>query len=198
MQMQRMGMWTWGSGESGANGEHCPDTHVLPRVKQIASGELPYSTGSSAPCSAMTWGRREAGRETQEEGNVCIHIADSHCCKTETQTTRQSDYTPPTTTTTTTKTRKCRQGEGEPKLELIISFFKVRTPINSSLSLLFTATLQLFYVMCRTEIMRNSSLDTMALLWKLPLEKEGHLRSQRNSDVAARKREFPDLGKVLG
>ena len=194
MQMQRMGMWTWGSGESGTNREHCTDTHVLPRVKQTARGELPYSTGSSARCSATTRGRREAGRETQEEGNICIHIADSHCCKTETKTTRQSDYTP----TTTTKTRKRCQGEGEPKLELIISFFKVRTPINSSLSLLFTATLQLFYVMCHTEIMRNSSLEIMALLWKLPLEKEGHLRSQRNSDLAARKGEFPGLGKVLG
>lgn len=79
-------------------------------------------------------------KDVQEGGDVCTLMADSHCCKTETKTTRQSDYTP----TTTAKTRKRCQGEGEPKLELIISFFKVRTPINSSLSLLFTAMLQLF------------------------------------------------------
>ena len=27
------------------------------------------------------------GRETQEEGDVCIHVADSSCCTAETNTT---------------------------------------------------------------------------------------------------------------
>lgn len=140
-----MGTWTRGSGESGTNWEYCADTHVHPCVKLIARGKLPYSR---EPSSVLCADLGAAGRETQEEGSIRRHRADSHC-KTETKTARQSDFTP-----ATTKTRKRRQGEEEPKLELIISFFKVRTPINSSLSLLFTATFQLSYVMCHIEIMR--------------------------------------------
>ena len=30
---------------------------------------------------------RESGREAQEGGDICIHIADSLCCTTETNTT---------------------------------------------------------------------------------------------------------------
>ena len=56
--------------------------YTLPCVKQIASGQLPYSTGSSALCSVMTrrggmlWG-----------GDICIHTADLLCCTAETNTT---------------------------------------------------------------------------------------------------------------
>ena len=35
------------------------------------------------------WGR--GGRETQEGGDICIHIADSHCCTAETNTALQSN-----------------------------------------------------------------------------------------------------------
>ena len=39
-------------------------TYILPCVKQIASGKLLYSTGSSAQCSVMTRrGGIEGGRE---------------------------------------------------------------------------------------------------------------------------------------
>ena len=35
---------TLGKGEGGTNGESSTETYTLPRVKQIASGKLPYST----------------------------------------------------------------------------------------------------------------------------------------------------------
>ena len=44
---------------------------------KIASGNLLYSTGTSARCSVATL---MGGMETQEEGDIGIHIADSlHC-----------------------------------------------------------------------------------------------------------------------
>ena len=58
------------------------DIYTLPRIKQIASGNLLYSTGSSAKRSMMTkmggvvFG--EGMQEVQEGGDICIHIADSH------------------------------------------------------------------------------------------------------------------------
>ena len=41
-------------GEGGMNREIRFDINALARVKQIASGKLPYSRRSSAPCSVMT------------------------------------------------------------------------------------------------------------------------------------------------
>ena len=41
------------------------------------------------------------GREVQEEGGTCVHIAASHCCTTETNTL-QSNYTPKQTNKQTT------------------------------------------------------------------------------------------------
>ena len=50
---------------------------TLPRVKQIASGTLLYSTGGSAQCSReVRWVGGE--KEVQEGGDICIHMADSH------------------------------------------------------------------------------------------------------------------------
>ena len=49
--------WTCGHrqvGEGGTNWEIRFDINILPCVKQIASGNLLYSTGSSAQCSVMT------------------------------------------------------------------------------------------------------------------------------------------------
>ena len=37
---------------------------------------------------------RDGGREVQEEGDTCIHIADSFHCTTEVNTTLQSNYPP--------------------------------------------------------------------------------------------------------
>ena len=56
--------------------------------KQIASGKLLYSTGNSARCSVMNQrGRIGARREAPEGGDMCILIADLHCCIAETNTT---------------------------------------------------------------------------------------------------------------
>ena len=62
------------------------ETHIytLPCVKQIASGKLLYSTGSSAQCSGMT---QKGGREVQNGGDICIHITDSLCSTAETNIT---------------------------------------------------------------------------------------------------------------
>ena len=43
-----------GEGEGGINWEIRFDINTLPYVKHIASGNLLYSTGSSAQCSVMT------------------------------------------------------------------------------------------------------------------------------------------------
>ena len=50
--------WTCGHGEGGRGGgmnwEIGIDIYTLPCVKQIASGKMLYSAGSSALCSVMT------------------------------------------------------------------------------------------------------------------------------------------------
>ena len=62
------------------------DSTDMPCVKQMASGNLRYSTGSSARCSVMTQMGGMRG-EVQEGGDICIHIADSLRCTAETNTT---------------------------------------------------------------------------------------------------------------
>ena len=42
-----------GKGDGGTSRESRINTHTLPHVKQVTSGKLPYSTGSSAQHSAM-------------------------------------------------------------------------------------------------------------------------------------------------
>ena len=50
-------------------------SEALPRVKQIASGKLLYSTGGSAQCSrGVRWVGGE--KEVQEGGDICIRMAD--------------------------------------------------------------------------------------------------------------------------
>ena len=39
-------------------------------------------------------GEMGEGREAQQGGGICIHIADSLCCTVEMNTTLQSNYTP--------------------------------------------------------------------------------------------------------
>ena len=62
---------------------------ALPCVKQIASGKLLYTAGSSAQCSVMTQrGRVGLGvGERSERGDIGIYTADSLCCTAETNTT---------------------------------------------------------------------------------------------------------------
>ena len=73
----------------GLNGETGTDTYISPCVKQTASRNMLYSTGSSARCSVMTQrgGREVGGREVQEGVDICILIVDSLCCTTETNAT---------------------------------------------------------------------------------------------------------------
>ena len=81
---------TEGEGEHGVNWEIRIDIYTLPCVKYRASGNLLYSSGSSAWCSVMTYmvGLRVGGwRKVQEGGDICIHIADSLHFTAETNTT---------------------------------------------------------------------------------------------------------------
>ena len=75
---------------SGMNWEIEIDIYTLPCVKQRAIGNLLYTTGSSAGCSVGTYMcgmGGGCGREVQEGGDICIHIADSLCYTAETNTT---------------------------------------------------------------------------------------------------------------
>ena len=65
------------------------DVCALPCLKHITSGNLLYSAGSSAQCSVVAWmGGMGVGRkEGQEEGDICIHIADLLCYTAEMNTT---------------------------------------------------------------------------------------------------------------
>lgn len=68
-----------GEGEGGTSLESSIDKYVPSCLKQIASGKLPCSAGSSA--QGVGWrGVLEAG------GGICIHITDSHCCTAEKNT----------------------------------------------------------------------------------------------------------------
>ena len=58
-----------GEGENGIHRENSIDMYTLSCVKQIASGKLLYSTGSSAWCSVMTLrGEMEGGWEGGSRG----------------------------------------------------------------------------------------------------------------------------------
>ena len=63
-QMQRMNVWAWRWDADGMSQEIGIDVCALPCIKQLASGNLLYSTGSSARCSAVVqMGRRRPKRE---------------------------------------------------------------------------------------------------------------------------------------
>ena len=80
-------MDTVGEGEGGMNWESNIETYILPYVKQIANGNLPYVAGSLdlALCDNLeVWDGVESGREVQEEGDMCTAMVDSYRCMTET------------------------------------------------------------------------------------------------------------------
>ena len=55
MQTQKTNVWAWGGRKGGGmNWEIRIDIYTLPCVKSLASGNMLYSTGSSAWCSVMT------------------------------------------------------------------------------------------------------------------------------------------------
>ena len=56
------------------NGESSTAMCTLPCVKQIASGDLRYGSGSSNQCSVTT---QRGAREVPEGKDVCIPMADS-------------------------------------------------------------------------------------------------------------------------
>ena len=98
----------WTCGHSGrrvaegrTNRENRIDTYTLPWIKQIASGNLLYSTGSSTPCSVMIQrsGMGGEGERFKREEiyiyiylsisisiSIYISISDSIYCTPETNT----------------------------------------------------------------------------------------------------------------
>ena len=81
-----MDTWTQRDGEDEMNWESSVDVHTLPRVKEIASGKLLYSTGSSAQCCVMTLLGGIRGQIDEGE-DICKCVADSLHCTAETNTT---------------------------------------------------------------------------------------------------------------
>ena len=67
-QTQRTDMWTQWEREGVTNWEIRFDKNTLPCVKQIASGNLLYSTGSSPQCSVMTQMGGMGWRRSKREG----------------------------------------------------------------------------------------------------------------------------------
>ena len=63
---------------------------ILPCVKWIASGKLFSAQGAqlSALYDLEGWdGGWLGGRKAQKGEDICIHMADSHCCMVETNAT---------------------------------------------------------------------------------------------------------------
>ena len=83
--MWRMDLWTQAGKQRVGKIERAAVMHMHYHVQ---NRKLPYNTGSSAQCSAMTWrGAMEVGgREVQEKRDICMHIVDSLCCTAETYT----------------------------------------------------------------------------------------------------------------
>ena len=59
---------TEGEGESGLNWESSTDIYTLPCIKQIASGKLVYSIGSSMLCDDLDAWDGGGGTEVQKGG----------------------------------------------------------------------------------------------------------------------------------
>ena len=76
-----------GEGEDGTNWDSSTETYTLPYVKQIAIGNMLYNRESfNLVChnNLEGWNRAVSEREVQEEGDICILIAES--CTAETNT----------------------------------------------------------------------------------------------------------------
>ena len=71
------------------------DINIHITMCKLASRRLPSSRGSSAQGPVMTSvvGCR-GGRQAQEGGDVCIHVADLHCCTAKNSTLLYSNYAP--------------------------------------------------------------------------------------------------------
>ena len=56
----------------------------------MASGKeaaVQHREPSSVLCDALEWWDGGGGKEAQEGGHICMHMADSHCCTAEINTT---------------------------------------------------------------------------------------------------------------
>ena len=60
-----------GEGEGEMNWESSIDIYILPRVKQLASGDLPYKTGIPVQHSVMMYRGRMGGERRRY---VCVYI----------------------------------------------------------------------------------------------------------------------------
>lgn len=74
--------------EGETSRESSIDMYTLLRVEQITSRSLLCRTGNPALCSVAPWRGGTLGdrREVPEGGDLCILVADSHCCTVETGT----------------------------------------------------------------------------------------------------------------
>ena len=72
-----------GEVENETNGGSSINMYTLLGVRWIAGEKLLCSTGSTVWCSVIPGG----GTETRDTGDVCIIMANLHCCMTETTTT---------------------------------------------------------------------------------------------------------------
>ena len=73
-------------GEDGTNWESDIDMYTIPCVKQIASGKLLYSPGSSALCDDLEGWGGGVGERYKREGTYVYRWL-IHCCTAETNTT---------------------------------------------------------------------------------------------------------------
>ena len=56
----------------------------------MASGKeaaVQHREPSSVLCDALEWWDGGGGKEAQEGGHICMHMADSYCCTAEINTT---------------------------------------------------------------------------------------------------------------
>ena len=68
-------------GERGTNGESSISICIVSGVKWLVGEKLLCGKGITVWTSVMTWRDGiEAGREDREGGNVCVIMADLHCC----------------------------------------------------------------------------------------------------------------------
>ena len=72
----------------GERGESSSNIYTLSGIRWRAGGKLLCSAGSPVSCSVMTWkDGMGVSEEAGDDGDVCIIMADLHCCMAEINTT---------------------------------------------------------------------------------------------------------------
>ena len=88
-------LYVWEGGEGETNWESNIETYTLPYVKPYSKWK--FAVWCRALKSGVLWhprGVKWGGREVQEEGNICIPMADSCWYMAETNIILQSNYLP--------------------------------------------------------------------------------------------------------